>query len=173
MTHIAVYVAVPIGFLIGAVLILALGPYKAGSVAAVTTPDHPSPEEVPGAQMAEQADNRAVSAVGEKHGGGDLRRRIVDSLGGEEKTRQIVADARAEAQRMERDGEVPDTTHVGQRVRAGLDVCFLLAILAAALLVMVYEYKIDPVVMLASLFPTEAGVLGQALSRFKADWMRT
>jgi len=63
-----------------------------------------------------------------------------------------------------------DVRASGKTCRAALDFCFIIFVIVATLSVLVYEYKLDPLVELARMFPSETRVVSDVLRRLREDW---
>ncbi len=67
-------------------------------------------------------------------------------------------------------GKVVDVRASGRSLRTALDVCFLIFVVAATLSIVMYEYRFDPVVQLARIFPIETRSLSEILRRIRTQW---
>lgn len=184
----ALYMAVPVGFAIGIVLIAFFGGSKpvipSSWSATDETARHKKDDDVPAlgsndATAAEhterrQADAASVAAAAQSD---ERAKAVTKALFGHDdvdRIRREVAAKRAELEERENAHQADvDQYKFGRgfdarMVRHGLDVCTLVLIAAAIAAVLVYEYKVDPVVELARLFPREVSAIEAAWSRIRA-----
>jgi len=68
-------------------------------------------------------------------------------------------------------GAALDPRASGQVARFSLDMCFLAFIVLATASILVYELKVDPLVELNRMLPTEGKVLSEFWQHVRDDWL--
>jgi hypothetical protein len=167
MSHLGPF-AVPIGVVAGFVLILALGSYR-------KNPERQPDAGAPGVRtdkdvlIPARRDDALSSAIRTNPHVAEVRKRVVESVGGEDALRHAVRQAEDSAALNEQ--AAPEVS-LGHKIRMGLDLCFFAVIVVGFMLVLTYEYEVDLIEAAENAFPREASVIKDAYLRMREDFLR-